>query len=134
MNWPKESWVLLLRSVLVGKAQEIYGLLSVEQSSDYEYVKEAILKACKLVPEAYRQKFRNYLKYDSKTYVEFVREKENLFNIWCHSKEVGHDFKKLKQWFYLKSSMIKSTLILDLFLSIRPVTFYMLILYVLFYV
>ena len=24
LNWPKESWVLLLQSVLVGKAQEIY--------------------------------------------------------------------------------------------------------------
>ena len=27
LNWPKESWVLLLQSVLVGKAQEIYGSL-----------------------------------------------------------------------------------------------------------
>ena len=61
LNWPKESWVLLLQSVLVGKAQEIYGSLSVEQSSNYEHVKEAILKAYELVPEAYRQKFRNYL-------------------------------------------------------------------------
>ena len=67
LNWPKESWVLLLKSVLVGKAQEIYGSLSVEQSSNYEHVKEAILKAYELVTEAYRQKFRNYLKYDSKT-------------------------------------------------------------------
>ena len=55
LNWPKESWVLLLQSVLVGKAQEIYGSLSVEQSSNYEHVKEAILKAYELVPEAYRQ-------------------------------------------------------------------------------
>ena len=97
LNWPKESWVLLLQSVLVGKAQEIYGSLSVEQSSNYEHVNEAILKAYELVPEAYRQKFRNYLKYDSKTHVEFVKEKENLFNRWCHSKEIGQDFKKLKQ-------------------------------------
>ena len=89
LNWLKESWVLLLQSVLVGKAQEIYGSLSVEQSSAYEHVKEAILKAYELVPEAYRQKFRNYLKYDSKTHVEFASEKENLFNRWCHSKEVG---------------------------------------------
>ena len=88
LNWPKESSVLLLQSVLVGKAQEIYGSLSVEQSSTYEHVKEAILKAYKLVPEAYRQKFRN---------VEFVREKENLFNRWCHFKEVGQALKKLKQ-------------------------------------
>ena len=75
LNWPKESWVLLLQSVLVGKAQKIYGSLSVEQSSNYEHVKEAILKAYELVPEAYRQTFRNYLKYNSKTHVEFVRER-----------------------------------------------------------
>ena len=55
-NWPKESWVLLLQSVLVGKAQEIYGSLSVEQSSNYDHVKESILKAYGLVPEAYRKK------------------------------------------------------------------------------
>ena len=102
LNFPKESWVLLLQSVLVGKAQEIYGSLSVEQSSNYEHVKEAILKAYELVPEAYRQKFRNYLKYDSKTHVEFAREKENLFNRWCHSKEIGQDFKKLKQMVLLE--------------------------------
>ena len=102
LSWPKESWVLLLQSVLVGKAQEIYGSLSVEQSSNYEHVKEAILKAYELVPEAYRQKFRNYLKYDSKTHVEFAREKENLFNRWCHSKEIGQDFKKLKQMVLLE--------------------------------
>ena len=87
---------------MVGKAQEIYGSLSVEQSSNYEHVKEAILKAYELVPEAYRQKFRNYLKYDSKTHVEFAREKENLFNRWCHSKEIGQDFKKLKQMVLLE--------------------------------
>ena len=102
LNWLKESWVLLLQSVLVGKAQEIYGSLSVEKSSNYEHVKEAILKAYELVPEAYRQKFRNYLKYDSKTHVEFAREKENLFNRWCHSKEIGQDFKKLKQMVLLE--------------------------------
>ena len=102
LNWPKESWVLLLQSVLVGKAQEIYGSLSVEQSSNYEHVKEAILKAYELVPEAYRQKFRNYLKYNSKTHVEFAREKENLFNRWCDSKEIGQDFKKLKQMVLLE--------------------------------
>ena len=101
LNWPKESWVLLLQSVLVGKAQEIYGSLSVEQSSNYEHVKEAILKAYELVPEAYRQKFRNYLKY-VETHVEFAREKENLFNRWCHSKEIGQDFKKLKQMVLLE--------------------------------
>ena len=39
LNWPKESWVLLLQSVLVGKVQQIYGSLSVEQSSNYDMLK-----------------------------------------------------------------------------------------------
>ena len=30
LSWPKDNWVLLLQSVLVGKAQGIYGSLSVE--------------------------------------------------------------------------------------------------------
>ena len=58
-----------------------------------KHFEEAILKAYEVVPKAYRQKFRNYLNYDSKIDVEFVREKENLFHRWCHSKEVGQDFE-----------------------------------------
>ena len=38
LNWPKDSYVLLLQSVLVYKAQEIYGYLSVDQSSNYKHV------------------------------------------------------------------------------------------------
>ena len=55
LNWPKEHWTLLLQSVLIGKAREIYIQLSVEQSHHYETVKELILKGYELVPEAYRQ-------------------------------------------------------------------------------
>ena len=98
----KSHLVLLLQSVLVGKAQEIYGSLSVEQNSNYEQVKETILKAYKLVPEDNRQNFRNYLKYNSRKHVEFAREKENLFNRLCHSEEVGQDFEKLKQMVLLE--------------------------------
>ena len=59
LKWPREHWTLLLQSVVIGKAREIYTQLSLEQSSDYDKVKEVILKAYELVPEAYRQKFRN---------------------------------------------------------------------------
>ena len=55
LNWPKEHWTLLLQSVLIGKAREIYTQLGVEQSHHYETVKELILKGYEPVPEAYRQ-------------------------------------------------------------------------------
>ena len=68
---------LLLQSVFVGKAREIYSQLSVVQASDYDYVKELILKGYELVPEAYRQRFRNCQKESNQTYVEFARKKSN---------------------------------------------------------
>ena len=97
LEWPKDVWNLLLQSVLIGKGREIYSALSVDQSSQYEVVNGSILKAYELVPEAYRQKFRNSRKSDIHTHVEFAREKETLFDRWCTSTEVSKDFTKLRQ-------------------------------------
>ena len=97
LKWPKEHWTLLLQSVVIGKAREIYTQLSLEQSSDYDKVKELIFKAYELVPEAYRQKFRNCRKEIEQTHVEFARTKEQLFDRWCSSKKIGADYPKLRQ-------------------------------------
>ncbi len=88
MKWPKSFWTLLLQCVFTGKAQEVYSALSLEQSGEYDVVKSAVLHAYELVPEAYRQKFRNLTKVDECTHVEFAREKENLFDRWCISMKV----------------------------------------------
>ena len=45
LHWPSESHTMLLQSVLIGKAREVYSALSVEQSADYEVVNREILKA-----------------------------------------------------------------------------------------
>ena len=97
LKWPKEHWTLLLQSVIIGKAREIYTQLTVEQSSSYDTVKKLILKAYELVPEAYRQKFRNCKKENEQTHVEFARTKEQLFDRWCSSKKIGSNHEKLRQ-------------------------------------
>ena len=97
LKWPKEHWTLLLQSVVIGKAREIYTQLSLEQSSNYDKDKELILKGYELVPEAYRQKFRDCRKEHDQTHVEFVRTKEQLFDWWCSSKKVGSGHAKLRQ-------------------------------------
>ena len=97
LKWPKEHWTLLLQSVVICKAREIYTQLSLEQSSNYDKVKELILKGYELVPEAYRQKFRDCRKEHDQTHVEFARTKEQLFDRWCSSKKVGSDHAKLRQ-------------------------------------
>lgn len=39
LEWPKKHWPMLLQSVLIGKAREIYTQLSVDQALDYDSVK-----------------------------------------------------------------------------------------------
>uniref|UniRef100_UPI003590198A uncharacterized protein n=1 Tax=Myxine glutinosa TaxID=7769 RepID=UPI003590198A len=97
LNWPEESWTILVQSVLVGKAQDIYSALPIDQCADYEVLKKTIPKAYELVPEAYRQKFRNARKRESETHVEFSRMQETMFDRWCDSKGVGKDFELLRQ-------------------------------------
>lgn len=60
--WSKEVWCLLLQCKLVGKAQEVCSALTLEESLQYDVVKTTVLHAYELVPEAYRQCFRNHKK------------------------------------------------------------------------
>ena len=76
LKWPTNQWPLFLQSVWKGKTQEAYTALPISECVDYNCVENAILKAYELVPEAYRQKFRNYCKQKSQTHVEFAHEKE----------------------------------------------------------
>ncbi|VDI17279.1 Hypothetical predicted protein [Mytilus galloprovincialis] len=102
LKWPKPYWTTMLQSVFEGKAAEIYSALPSEKSSDYDMVKQEVLKAYELVPEAYRQKFRSYKKFDSQTYVEFAREKEDLFDKWLTSKKTDNNFDNLRQLMLLE--------------------------------
>ena len=97
LKWPEDVWTVLLQSVFVGKAREIYSALPVEQSSQYTVVKEAVLKAYELVPEAYRQKFYTSVREDKQTYVEFARIKERLFDRWCASQNTNGEYAKLRE-------------------------------------
>ena len=60
-------------------------------------VKELILKGYELVPEAYRQKFRNLTKPSSKTFIEFAQEKAQLFDRWCTSENINSKYDSLRE-------------------------------------
>ena len=97
LKWPREFWPTLLQSVLIGKAAEMYSALSLAESSDYDKVKDTILKAYQLVPEAYRQRFRKYKKFENQTYIEFAREKEDLFDQWFRCKKIPDSYNNFRQ-------------------------------------
>src|SRR4029434_8502616 len=78
LKWPKETWTLLLQSVLVGRARDAYVSLPIEPSLSccVDTVKREILHRYELAPEAYRQRFRHCKKTDRHMYVEFAHEKK----------------------------------------------------------
>uniref|UniRef100_A0A8C6KFK7 CCHC-type domain-containing protein n=1 Tax=Nothobranchius furzeri TaxID=105023 RepID=A0A8C6KFK7_NOTFU len=102
LSWPREVWPLLLQCKLCGKAQEVISSLSTHDGTDYDKVKEAVLKAYELVPEAYRQKFRTLRKRnETQTYVEFAREKNGLFDKWLMAAKAS-SFSELKELLLLE--------------------------------
>ncbi len=101
LQWPKDVWPLLLQCKLTGKAQEVVASLSIEDSLHYDVVKATVLRAYELVPEAYRQRFRNYKKSGSKTFVEFARDKESLFDLWCTANKTS-TYQALRNQILLK--------------------------------
>ncbi|XP_076030460.1 uncharacterized protein LOC143018764 [Oratosquilla oratoria] len=107
---PKENWPLIIQTQFKGKAQQIYTSLS-EAESEYDNMKACILKAYELIPEAYRQKFRNYRKTPQSTYVEYAAQQERLFNRWCLASETD-TLDRLKQLILLEQ--FKNTLETDL--------------------
>ena len=94
-EWPKKYWSLFVQSVLVGKAQAAYASLDEQDSNNYAKVKQAVLNAYELIPEAYRQKFRSLEKVGG-TFVEFAHDKRRLFERWCSSRKVV-DLDDLKE-------------------------------------
>ena len=87
----------MLQSVFVGKAQKVCSELSIEQSSDYEEVKALVLTAYELVPESYRQKFRNWKRRQGQTYVDYSKEKELWFDRWYRSLGEEKNFGRLRE-------------------------------------
>lgn len=102
LAWPREMWPILLQCKLVGKAQEVLSSLPLDESLNYDVLKESILRAYELVPEAYRQKFRTHKKATGQTFVEFAREKGLLFDKWCTANNVKSQFESLRQLILLE--------------------------------
>lgn len=83
---PKEDWTWLIKPKLNGKALSV--LDRVENNTDYDVVKKAILAAYSVTTERYRQNFRNMNKATTQTFLEFASEKLRALKKWLKSASV----------------------------------------------
>lgn len=87
-DWDDEDKTVLLQTVLVGRAQEAFVALAPDERKKYNSVKQAVLKCYELVPEAYRQRFRNWRKGERQTHTEVARDLSSFFNRWLAAEGV----------------------------------------------
>ena len=97
LEWEYRYWPMVVQQKLMGRAQSVVCALSDDEANDYWSVKEAVLRAYELVPEAYRQKFRSCRRLPGQTFVEFQREKEILFDRWYRSLKIKQTYANLRE-------------------------------------
>ena len=95
---PDSDMVLMLQCVLTGRAQQAYSAVCGVVRLTYDTVKATVLKAYELDPEAYRQKFRSWVKGDEQTNVEFVRDLTSHFRRWCSAAKVDFLVGLCQRW------------------------------------
>ena len=100
LKWPEECWTVMLRTVFTGEAQKVCSQLPVAEP--YERLKQTVLAAYELVPEAYRQKFRTWKKKPGQTYAGFSREKEQWFDHWYRALQQDKTFEMLRETILLE--------------------------------
>ncbi|XP_076061528.1 uncharacterized protein LOC143037281 [Oratosquilla oratoria] len=101
-GWPLDKWTQLVYRSFTGKALDVFSALSEEQVKDYYMVKSTVLTSYQLVPEAYRQQFRNLKKGGKETYVEYFRRKQALFQRWIESESAHRSHDKLAELILLE--------------------------------
>ncbi|XP_064113196.1 LOW QUALITY PROTEIN: uncharacterized protein LOC135219913 [Macrobrachium nipponense] len=116
LDWPRDQWVWLLRPKLTGKAAKVCRHL--ENTTDYQNVKQAILDAFSISVEGYRQTFRNKTKFTTQTYVEFASEKLREFRKWIKSAAVS-TFAELENLIVLEEFKRKLPLNIMMYLEDR---------------
>ena len=96
LKWPKEHRTLLLQSVVIGKAREIYIQLTIEQISNYYTVKELIIRHTSLYLKPTDKNVGTVEKKMTKLTLNLLEQKSNYLTDGALFK-INSDYPKLRQ-------------------------------------
>ncbi|XP_069166324.1 uncharacterized protein [Procambarus clarkii] len=96
-KWPRAEWGELVQGRLTGEAREAYNMLDLEECTNYDAVKSAVLHSFKLTLECYRKRFRECTRSPGKSYAETARDMERKFLKWLKTEgaKSAEDIKQL---------------------------------------
>ena len=95
-EWPREGWAVSISSLLTGKGLRTYATLSIDESSDYDTLKTALLKSYDLNEEGYRRKFRETKPTITETASQFVSKLQHNFDRWLEMSKVDRSYEGMR--------------------------------------
>jgi hypothetical protein len=120
-KWLKEQWATNLSALLQGKALDVYSRLSAEDSTNYDVLKDSLLKRFQLTEEGFRQKLRNCKMEVGETAQQFVVRMEEYILRWMSLAKVDKTFEGLIDLILREQFMLSSSKSLQVFLKERKV-------------
>ncbi|HMK58804.1 MAG TPA: RNase H-like domain-containing protein [Nitrososphaeraceae archaeon] len=91
----EEHKALYLNDLLIGKALEVYQRLSQEDASNYEKIKEALLRAYLKNPESYKKSFDEATINVGETMYQFMERIKGLYMKWIDVAKIPRTFEGL---------------------------------------
>ncbi|GFW07940.1 retrovirus-related Pol polyprotein from transposon 17.6 [Trichonephila clavipes] len=95
LQLPKDRWVTYLIGVLPVEINNIIAREPEEQASDYEYIKEVLLKRFKSSAEKFRQLLVKTQKNSEATWYDFYHELKTFLDGWLNVLKI-ETFEQLK--------------------------------------
>ncbi len=98
-EWDTEEWAVNLSALLKGKALEVYSRLSLNDVSNYDTLKDALLKRFHLTEHGFRVNFRTVKPERGETAPQFSVRLDNLLTRWVDMARAKKSYDGLKDLF-----------------------------------
>lgn len=94
-KWEVDRYHIYLGAHLTGRALKTYINLPNDELSNYELVKDALLKTFCLDADSFRRKFRESKVKDDELYVQLITRMDHYLKRWLSLSEVKNDYDDL---------------------------------------
>ena len=119
LEWPIDKWALNLSALLHGIALAVYNRQPVNDTSNYDSLKEALLRKFLLTEEGFREKLRTAKPERGESFGQFMTRLEGYFNRWIELGHVDKTYQGLKDALLREQAMSVVTRNLRIFIMER---------------
>src|ERR1700733_1268182 len=95
-QWHRREWAIFLSALLKGRALDVYSRLPPDKATDYDYLKDALLKRFQLTEDGFRLKFRSVKAELGETPSQFLARLESYLLRWMSLAKVETSFEGLR--------------------------------------